>query len=248
MPGTARTRRLDEYDKESAAYHTRMRQDDPGYQVPEGFQWNDRTQQVVQSHPYKDALRAVSPYLLAAPAAGGLAAGALGGTPAVTTGVPSGLPGAVSGFGAGAGKSMINPQIMQMLIGGGMSLAGGLFGGNDQQERVPYKGAASAQNTLEQLLKGIAGFGSGLEKRQPVRLRTTVPNAPGPVQIPGLPFQIGGGLGHDPAIDDPRSAGLGSGSPMGTTFQDMLKGLGGPGESSARGPAPSARQRKPEAV
>lgn len=101
----------------------------------------------------------------------------------------------------------------------GLALAGmSLFGGGDdgQQKRKSFGGTGltDPRNSLYQALAAINRLGQGLAERRPTRLRSSyVQKGPEPVSIPGLPFQIGGGLGTDPALADPslldvdRSAG-----------------------------------------
>lgn len=93
-----------------------------------------------------------------------------------------------------------------MLAIGGLSQLFG--GGNDQQKRVSYsgKGIVDPVQSLRQALEVInrAGAGFANSRSGPVRLRSSyVPPPMNPISIPGLPFQIGGGLGRDPALDNP---------------------------------------------
>lgn len=85
---------------------------------------------------------------------------------------------------------------------GGLSLLGG---GGDGQRRRNFTGAASPQAVLQRLLDEIDSLGGELRSRGPARLSAGSVVQPGikPVNIPGLPFQIGGGLAQDPAISDP---------------------------------------------
>lgn len=114
------------------------------------------------------------------------------------------------GAGAGGGSGMLGgigkflgSKGGQFALGSGMSLLGSLFGPEGFQRRESYTGSASPQATLEQALAAISGLGSRLEHRGPPQLRSSmVPAPPAPVQIPGLGFQIGGGLGMDPALLD----------------------------------------------
>lgn len=117
----------------------------------------------------------------AAPAAGGGSAAA---------------GGAMAGFGKFLGK--IDPTTA---ILGGLSLLGGDDGG---QERKSFDGtSADPVKILTALLGEIQGLGTALKSRGPVQLRSSVvPPPPSPVSIPGIPFQIGGGLGTDPALKD----------------------------------------------
>lgn len=151
MP-TARDRREDEYTPGTAAYHTMMKRRDPTYRIPDGFEWNERTQSVIESHPVREFVNKISPYLMAAPAAGGLGyaaatgtglfggagvgaaggAGGAGGVPSIgpiASGVPAGLPGAVPGFGeavaaGGGGSSLLKWLSNPTNIGNILSTAG----------------------------------------------------------------------------------------------------------------------------
>jgi hypothetical protein len=85
----------------------------------------------------------------------------------------------------------------------GLSLLGGDDGG---QELQSYSGSGHAdpRASLNNVLSLANNLFSDVQNRGPRHLRSSyVPAPPGPVQIPGLPFQIGGGLGTDPAIQDP---------------------------------------------
>jgi hypothetical protein len=143
------------------------------------------------------------------------------------------------------------------------SLLGGLFGGGGEQERKPYSGLGGAQRTLEDALRGISTVGAGIEAKGPTQLRGYVPRGPSPVQIPGLPFQIGGGLGHDPALDDPTVLLGGGGGGLGSAFTNMAANMGTQGQrigsgSAVKRVAPQAmqasatpgnvKQRKPEGL
>lgn len=106
--------------------------------------------------------------------------------------------GASLGFGQIAG--LMGAQTGMGLLGDAL---GG--GGQDQQPRTPYTGEASPQNTLIREIESILSLGRGLTEKlsQPVSLRSSyVQPGPKPVSIAGLPFQIGGGLGIDPANFD----------------------------------------------
>jgi hypothetical protein len=94
----------------------------------------------------------------------------------------------------------------------GSSLLGGLFGGGDeQQKRVSYgnnpfkgNGGLSPVEVLRSQLEAIKSLSNGIQSRPGVNLRSAVVQGrPAPVNIEGLPFQIGGGLGVDPALKDP---------------------------------------------
>lgn len=142
----------------------------------------------------------------------------------------------------------MEPTTMLALAGLASQGLGALVGGGEQ-EMNPYRGAASAQTTLEDALRAIKGFGANLEQRGPARLRSAVVQpGPAPVQIKGLPFQLGGGLGVDPALRDQSL--LSSSFNPGTTFQGLFAGQGGSGAGRGAAPkpkAPDASSLAPEA-
>jgi hypothetical protein len=115
------------------------------------------------------------------------------------------------------------------------NLLGGLFG-SDPAERQSFKGGGitDPRRALEDALNAVRGFGAKLESRGPTRLRSAyVQPGPRPVSIPGLGFQIGGGLGIDPALmnesvmsTNPMNAGSGGPTPFTSLFQ------GGTGSST----------------
>jgi hypothetical protein len=147
----------------------------------------------------------------------------------------------------------MDPLTIMALIGGGSSLLGGLFGGSDGQERRAYSGAVSPNKTLQDAMAAIKGFGSQQAQQGPVRLRTTMAPPTRPVQIPGLPFQIGGGLGTDPALMDPSMLmGRGAQAPgQANPMQALFGNSGATGQAGQRGvqpktPGQQSRPRQPE--
>ena len=84
----------------------------------------------------------------------------------------------------------------------------GLVGGPQQQQfkksfRQPGQ-ITDPKESLYHALQATYRAGQGLSEKTPTRLRSSVvPQGPSPITIPGLGFQIGGGMGHDPALDDP---------------------------------------------
>lgn len=132
----------------------------------------------------------------------------------------------------------MDPMTMLALGGAISSGLGALFGGSDGQERTGFSGNQSAPRTLEDALNAVKGFGRALEgRRAPSVPSAIVQGGPAPARIPGLPFQIGGALGIDPAMFD-RSL-LSGGAP----FQ---VGMGGQAASGS-GPT-SARLRSPAGI
>lgn len=127
-----------------------------------------------------------TPASVAAPTASGAVSGAAG--PAST----------MSGFGKFFSKGLDPTSLLMMGLG--------FLGGDDSgQERQSFSGTtADPVQRLTAALDAIKSMGTGLSSRGPTRLRSSYAQAPpAPVQIPGLPFQIGGGLGVDPALKDP---------------------------------------------
>lgn len=147
----------------------------------------------------------------ALPAVGGSLAGTTGSTVPVIgqlagAGVQSGVTGGSNMFGGGLlgkifGKGGLDPTTLAL---GGLSLLGG--GDEGPQRKESFKGTgADPVSILTEALNATRGFGEGLRRRGPTRLRSSfVPPPPVPVDVPGVPFQIGGGLGMDPALGDPR--------------------------------------------
>lgn len=99
------------------------------------------------------------------------------------------------------GKNKLDPTALLL---GGLSM----FGGDDGGVKMgSYREPGSISDPVQALWQALSStyrLGQGLTERGPVRLRSSVvPEGPAPVQIPGLPFQIGGGMGKDPALSDP---------------------------------------------
>lgn len=144
---------------------------------------------------------------------GGIPIPGFGGGPEVINGIPAGstvgtnvgIPGASGGSGWASTLAKIFGK------GGavdGTSLALGLMGALSKQPdlfqpKAPYTGNASAQNSLESVLGLTHNAIDGLTSAPPTHLHGVVPEGPGPVSVPGIPFQIGGGMGVDPALRDP---------------------------------------------
>lgn len=107
-----------------------------------------------------------------------------------------GVRGALSSTGKYLAK---NP----MLALAAASMLGGDDSGGGGQKRQSYRGPlTNPEDSLYQALSGVYRAGQGMMEKKPVQLRGLLPEAPQPVSIPGLPFQIGGGMGHNPAQDD----------------------------------------------
>jgi hypothetical protein len=101
------------------------------------------------------------------------------------------------------GKGGIDPTMAAML---GLSAIGGDDeggGGSGKQYRNPGSSADPVQG-LEEALRAIQRLGQGMQRRPGVSMRSSfVQPGAAPVSIPGIPFQIGGGMGTDPALKDP---------------------------------------------
>lgn len=153
------------------------------------------------------------------------------------------------GLGAGAKKGM-DPTTLMMLIGGGSSLLGGLLGGDGYQERKTFTnaGIADPKRALTDALGAVRSFGAGLEARGPARLRSFVPPPAAPINVPGVGFQIGGGLGTDPALFDASILQGRQANGPSTPFQSLHQAttpLGGRSSSSGQSTGSKAKQRQP---
>jgi hypothetical protein len=116
------------------------------------------------------------------------------------------------------GKDGLDPTALAL---GGMSLLGGEEVDDPQ---LSLRGTtADPVVRMTEALDAIKNLTSGIQSKGPSRLRsplqTTQPLAP--VSIPGIPFQIGGGLGRDPALPDPMMEA----DPI--SFPDIFGGPGG---------------------
>lgn len=102
----------------------------------------------------------------------------------------------------GGDKPMVDPMMAAML---GLSMIGGDEGGGDSMRSFDAPGQITDPTQhMYQQLSSIYRLGQGLSEGGPVRMRSSyVPAPPAPVNIEGIPFQIGGGLGVDPALKDP---------------------------------------------
>lgn len=113
-------------------------------------------------------------------------------------------------------KTGIDPTALLL---GGLSAAMG--GGGNGQTGAPNSfhkgvspGAAQLVDPIQSLYNAINAsnnMGVGLNNRlqQGINLRSSyIQPGPAPVRIPGLNFQIGGGMGTDPAFKDPSLLNL----------------------------------------
>lgn len=130
------------------------------------------------------------------------------------------------------------------LLLGGLSMLGG--DPSPFQERTSFRGTgADPVKQMEGFHQALMGFGQSLADRHPVRLRSSVvPQGPAPVSIPGVPFQIGGGLGVDPALRNP-SLLEGDNSWM-ERFRQVIDSIGGgAGGGRSSQPPQKAKRRNP---
>ena len=141
-------------------------------------------------------------------------------------------------FGTGGGK--LDPTMMA-IAGLSALTGGGDSGGGNQRQSFSEPGAnTDPRQALNQAIEAILRTGQGLSERKPVSLRSSyVPRPAAPISLPGLSFQIGGGLGHDPALDDPTLLGLDRGT-SGSTY-DPFQSLA---TSKPKQPNPT-RERSP---
>lgn len=107
-----------------------------------------------------------------------------------------------------------------MLALSGLSMLGG---DGNQRQSFEGKGAADPVAALQSSLASINAVGQGIQNSK-FKLRPPPSYSPKPVTIPGLGFQIGGGLATDPALADPtldQENGLTT-TPFGQTMQTIL--------------------------
>lgn len=108
-----------------------------------------------------------------------------------------GAGGGISGFLGKMSKAGLDPTTLAL---GGMSMLGGPsdnLKSNDKTSIDPVTRMTEALDALKQSSANIASRG-------PTQLRSSfVPAPPAAINVPGVPFQIGGGLGRDPALDNP---------------------------------------------
>jgi hypothetical protein len=189
----------------------------------------------------------VSAGIGAAGAAGaGSAAASAATSPYVVDSVPLGSGGSAAGAGAG-----MDPMTKYMLTQFGSSLISSLLGGDeDDDEFDSFRGTGTMSDPVDLLQRATSAthrLGAGLGNKKAPRLRSSYVQAgPAPVTIGGL--QIGGGLGRDPALDDPSLL-------EGNSISDVLgfdpfQGVAqtqfaaGPGSQSGRTAQPRSRLRR----
>jgi hypothetical protein len=108
------------------------------------------------------------------------------------TGVTSQVAGKT---GVGGFLSKLDPTALLL---SGLSIFGG--SGDPFQKRTGFTGAADPVAAVTSYLDAVKSLGSTLARRQPQALGPVEHGTPHPVSIPGVPFQIGGGLGTDPSL------------------------------------------------
>jgi hypothetical protein len=148
----------------------------------------------------------------------------------------AGVTPASVGAGSGAGMLGLKTADWIDLALGGMSLFGG---GDEAQKRKSFEGtSADPIQMLTQNMDAIKTLAGAISDRSAQRMSRTRDGVPGPVSIAGLPFQIGGGLGADPAARVPSLMG------MPDPFA-MMQGIG-PGVQQPKPANPGVRQKGPK--
>lgn len=154
----------------------------------------------------------------------GGALGGVGGGSAATSATPAAHPGAgimgapsTAAASTGGGHVGILGSIGKYMgMGGGGGASNGVNLGLGALSLLKKDNTSPTQSfdnpgaitdptqSLNYLLQAIQRLGQGMSERGPTRLRSSVvQGSPAPVNIPGLGFQIGGGMGADPALKDP---------------------------------------------
>jgi hypothetical protein len=161
------------------------------------------------------------------------------GLPGGSGGQGSGIPLGAKGMNWGSIFGKIDPTTAVLS-------ALSLFGGDDQQQRQSFREPGSItdpKQALYQALQSVYRMGSGLTHRKPASLRSSVVSAPiEPINIEGLPFQIGGGLGKDPALADPSLLQPRSAQEQGVLQFDPFQGIA---ENTFKEASRGAQLRRP---
>lgn len=123
-----------------------------------------------------------------------------------------------------------------MLLLSGLSFLGG---DENDDNRQSFAGTgADPVRTLTELFEAIRRLSGSLADMPPPSMSSSfVPRGPEPISVPGVPFQIGGGMGVDPALGNPGM--LTGPNPIPSPF-------GNRGQAVPRGgvtPQPGARRR-----
>lgn len=176
---------------------------------------------------------------------GGPAAAAtssLGPSTAGSMAATQGALAAPAGLAAGGGSTMAGGAsgILKGLIPDSKTLILSLLSlmGNGGPQRESFRDPGQMtdpKQALQQSLNGIYRLGQGVSEMGPVKLRSSyVQGPPSPVTIPGLPFQIGGGMGRDPALDNPALLEAGGGNPFKYDPFQSLSQAGSNGNAGAK--------------
>lgn len=139
-------------------------------------------------------------------------------TTAASHAAPASLAaGGGKGLMAGIFSKGLDPTTMLL---GAMSLFGNQ--GSGPQQREPFTGSVDPQLLLKQVMDTANRLGSQISSQGPTRLKSHIPPPPSPISIPGLPFQIGGGMGMDPAQRNAPTdqAGSNNGLDLSGVFQN----------------------------
>lgn len=140
------------------------------------------------------------------------------------------------------GKNGIDPTTLAL---GGMSL----LGGDEEQfqKRQSYAGTtADPVRSLTESMDVIKSLSNALASRGSRKLSGGGVKTPSPINIEGLPFQIGGGLGMDPATADPSILEGRNNSGLGELFQHVLQWQGAPPPGGPQAQPRPVRQRNPK--
>ena len=169
---------------------------------------------------------------LSAPAVGGGAA--LGGGAAAAGGVGGvGAGGTAAASGGGLG-GFLNSPVGQLLVGSGLGALGGLLTPDD--ENTPFKFSevegekgrlVSPENSLYNLTRSLMGLQLGLSRALETGYspQTPLPGRTSTINVPGLPFSLGGVGQNLPPIQGPRlNATTGDGrNHMSGFLEDLLR-------------------------
>lgn len=201
---------------------TRKFQTDPNFVIPQGYEEDPnvpgRIRRVGSGSTFLDKwgfpLMAgiVGGGTLAAGLGGGAAAaGDVASMPPATGGIPAGVKIGASTPIPGGGGGGIMSSIGNWLKGinpttailGGLSLLG--KDPQNFQERHSFGGTAiDPTSVLTEQLAAIKNLSNTIANANAPSVKSAVvAEGPRPVTIDGIPFQIGGGLGRDPALKDP---------------------------------------------
>jgi hypothetical protein len=164
-------------------------------------------------------------------------------TPGVVTANQAALQGVIPSVAGPAGGNLAsqagNMSFLSSLFGGkgldptamlltGLSMFGG---GGDGEDREGFKGNVDPTRLLQEVMQSTRDLGSRIQSRGPTQMRP-LPGPPKPINVPGLPFQIGGGFGADPMT-------------MNEQLQQMLQPQNPTNQAKPSNPTNQARRRNP---